>query len=170
MTIATAMQAFVDTWQAHAGIDLDPTQSAAMEAASAAFAAALPALTSSGDSLDTLATRNATAATVPMNNHKFSGLAAGTTAGDSVEFAQWQATRKGGANGLVGTATLVGGTVTVATTAVKTGAIIMLTRKTPHGTAGDLSLGAIVDSTSFVINSANGADTSDVNWFVINPT
>lgn len=68
-----------------------------------------------------------------------------------------------------GTATLVGGTVTVTTTAIEAGDVIMLTRNTPGGTAGDLSapVASITAATSFVINSANGADTSTVNWWII---
>ena len=68
-----------------------------------------------------------------------------------------------------GTATLVGGTVTVSTTAVKTGSIIALTRNTPGGTVGDLSapVASIVNATSFVINSASGTDTSTINWQIV---
>lgn len=68
-----------------------------------------------------------------------------------------------------GTATLVGGTKTVSTTAVGASSKIFLTRNTPGGTAGDLSapVASITPATSFVINSADGADTSTVNWLII---
>ena len=70
----------------------------------------------------------------------------------------------------IGTATLVAGTVTVATTAVKTGAKIFLSVNTPGGTQGFLSAPAasITNGTSFVINSTDITDTSTVNWWIIN--
>lgn len=86
-------------------------------------------------------------------------------------------TVKTGSNTTSGTATLSSGTVTVSTTAVKTGAIIMLTRNTPGGTLGiglTAPVGSITNATSFVINSVDAAgavlatDTSTVNWLVIN--
>jgi hypothetical protein len=69
-----------------------------------------------------------------------------------------------------GTATLTAGAVTVATTAVTASSIILVTRNTPGGTAGDLSVpsASITAGTSFVINSASGTDTSTVNWIIIN--
>ena len=76
---------------------------------------------------------------------------------------------KVGADAIMGTATLVAGTATVATTAVSTDSYIFLTRDTPGGTAGDLSApeASIVDGTSFVINSSSGSDTSTVRWLLI---
>jgi len=73
------------------------------------------------------------------------------------------------ANTSIGTATLIGGTKTVSTTAVKTGSRIFISRNTPVGTVGHLSapVASIVDSTSFVINSSSVLDTSTVNWWVI---
>ena len=70
----------------------------------------------------------------------------------------------------IGTATLVAGTVTVATTAVKTGAKIFLSVNTPGGTQGFLSAPAasITNGVSFVINSTSATDTSTVNWWIIN--
>ncbi len=70
----------------------------------------------------------------------------------------------------MGTATLVAGTVTVATTAVKIGSRIFLSVNTPGGTQGFLSApsASIINNSSFVINSTNAADTSTVNWWVIN--
>ena len=79
-----------------------------------------------------------------------------------------------GANASMGTATLNGsGTVTVATTAVKTGSKIFLTVNTPSGATapGVVSApsGSIVDSTQFVINSSDVTDdASTVNWLIIN--
>lgn len=75
-----------------------------------------------------------------------------------------------GAAGVAGTATLVAGTVTVATTAVKAGTLIFLSRNTVGGVLGNLSapVASIVANTSFVINSDNAGDTSTVNWWIIN--
>lgn len=75
------------------------------------------------------------------------------------------------ANTLVGTATLVTGTVTVANTSVKTGAFIFILHNTPSGTIGILSAPAasIVNNTSFVINSSAVTDNSDVHYLIINP-
>lgn len=86
-----------------------------------------------------------------------------TTTGNKLKIAT-------GSNASVGTATLVGGTVTVSTTAVATGSTIFLTCNTPGGTQGFLSAptASIVNATSFVINSSSGTDTSTVNWWIIN--
>lgn len=75
-----------------------------------------------------------------------------------------------GANASIGTATLVAGTVTVATTAVTASSIIFISRNTPGGTVGDLSVpsGSIVAATSFDIASDSNTDTSTVNWWIIN--
>jgi hypothetical protein len=78
----------------------------------------------------------------------------------------------GNADSVVGTATLGGGTgtVTVSTTAVSASSKIFVSCATPAGVQGVLSAppGSIVAATSFVINSSNAADTSTVNWWVIN--
>jgi hypothetical protein len=74
----------------------------------------------------------------------------------------------GAADAVVGTATLVGGTVTVSTTSVTASSKIFLSRNTAGGTVGDLRQGTIVAGTSFVINSASGTDTSTVNWWIVN--
>ena len=66
-----------------------------------------------------------------------------------------------------GTATLVGGTVTVSTTAVQSTSVIMLTRKQGLGTLGEIGQGTIVAGTSFVINSLNILDISVVNWMIV---
>jgi hypothetical protein len=73
-------------------------------------------------------------------------------------------------NTSIGTATLVAGTVTVSTVSAKTGSRIFLSVNTPGGTQGFLSApsASIVNGVSFVINSTNVADTSTVNWWIIN--
>ncbi len=76
-----------------------------------------------------------------------------------------------GANASIGTsAAMTAGTVTVSTTAVTASSKIFLTVNTPGGTQGVLSAptASIVAGTSFVINSSNAADTSTVNWLIIN--
>ena len=69
-----------------------------------------------------------------------------------------------------GTATLVAGTVTVNTGSVLASSYIFVSRNTPGGTEGHLSapVASIVANTSFVINSSSAADTSTVNWFLMN--
>lgn len=66
-----------------------------------------------------------------------------------------------------GDATLVGGTVTVNTTAVLTATKVMLTRKTTGGTIGTAITYTIVNATSFTINSDNPLDTSTFSWFLV---
>jgi len=103
------------------------------------------------------------AATVPTDKLEVTGNVALLAAGNKIKIAT-------GSNASVGTATLVGGTVTVNTTAVATGSTIFLTCNTPGGTQGFLSApsASITNATSFVINSSSGADTSTVNWWIIN--
>jgi hypothetical protein len=74
-----------------------------------------------------------------------------------------------GAAGIAGTATLVAGQVTVNTTAVTAGSVIMVCYKgAPTGVAGNLYTDTITAGTSFIIHSTSGADTSTVNWWVLN--
>lgn len=75
-----------------------------------------------------------------------------------------------GSNASVGTATLVGGTVTVSTTAVTSSSKIFLTDATTGALTniGTPTVGTIVNGTSFVINSSNVLDTSNINWIIIN--
>lgn len=101
--------------------------------------------------------------TVPTDKLEVTGNVALLTAGNKLKIAT-------GANASMGTATLVGGTVTVNTTAVSANSIIFTTCNTPGGTQGFLSapVANIIAGTSFVINSSSGTDTSTVNWLVIN--
>lgn len=73
-----------------------------------------------------------------------------------------------GSNASVGTSTLVGGTVTVSTTAVTASSKIFVTVGVAAGTQGNLSIGTVTAGTSFVINSTSGTETSQVNWWIIN--
>ena len=73
---------------------------------------------------------------------------------------------KGGTNASVGTASLVGGTVTVNNTSVNSNKLIFLSVQTDGGTVGNLSY-TINTGVSFTINSSNVLDTSLVNWWII---
>lgn len=65
-----------------------------------------------------------------------------------------------------GNATLVAGTVTVANPSVTANTLVMHSRKTIGGTAGNLTY-TLTAGTSFTINSDNAADTSVVSYFLI---
>ena len=69
-----------------------------------------------------------------------------------------------------GTATLVGGTITVNNTSITANTRIFLTVSSVIGTQGFLSTTQIA-STSFTINSTGGVlDNSIVNWLLIEPS
>lgn len=77
-----------------------------------------------------------------------------------------------GSNASVGTtAALSGtpGTITVSTTAVTASSIILISRNTPGGTLGNLSVpsASISAGVHFIINS-DANETSTVNWMIIN--
>lgn len=73
-----------------------------------------------------------------------------------------------GAGAAIGNATLVGGTVDVANTAVTANSYIVLTRKTIGGTAGNLTY--VLDAgVKFTITSSSGTDTSVVTWVLVQP-
>lgn len=83
-------------------------------------------------------------------------------------------------NNSFGKVDLVDGTVTVATTAVTASSIILLTRQiaitaTEPGGLGLISVGTVVNGTSFVINALSPADASTetndistIGWMIIN--
>lgn len=72
-----------------------------------------------------------------------------------------------GAAAVAGNATLVSGAVTVATTAAKTGSVVMLTRKSSGGTIGTAITYTISNTISFTINSDNILDTSTFSWLIV---
>jgi len=75
----------------------------------------------------------------------------------------------GGSDAVAGTATLSSGTITVNTSTVKSSSIILISYKGASLTnAGILSTHSIIDDTSFVIESSNGLDDNEVNWWIIN--
>lgn len=100
------------------------------------------------------------------------------TAGNKLMSTSVASTIAAGANSF-GKVTLVGGTITVSTTAVTAASIIMLTRHTVGATVGGLGMltvGTIVAGTSFDINAWDVADAStlevsdvsNVSWMIIN--
>lgn len=70
----------------------------------------------------------------------------------------------------LGTAVLVGGTVTVSTTTVTGSSKIFLTSQTDGGVPGFLRITAISAGTSFTITSSNALDTSTVAYFILEKT
>ena len=87
------------------------------------------------------------------------------TLSDGIKF---KADANGGAASIAGQATLVAGSVTVNTTSVETGSIIMVSYVgTGLTNTGALSTNTIVNGTSFDIESTNGSDTNVVNWFIV---
>lgn len=70
---------------------------------------------------------------------------------------------------LSGIVTLGSGTATVTNTAIVSTSLVMLTRNTPGGTVGNLSVptASIVANTSFVINSDSNIDASTVAWQIL---
>lgn len=85
-----------------------------------------------------------------------------TTAGNKIKIAT-------GTNASAGTGTLVGGTVTISTTAVTANSLIFLTDTTASFTnVGVMSVSSKSAGTSFTVTSANVLDTSTFNWLIIN--
>jgi hypothetical protein len=101
--------------------------------------------------------------TAPSSRLTVSGNIEMSTAGNKLIIAT-------GSNASVGTATLSGGTVTVNTTAVTASSKIFLTDATTGALTniGVPTVGTITAGTSFVINSSNVLDNSNINWFIIN--
>ncbi|MFI0265644.1 right-handed parallel beta-helix repeat-containing protein [Streptomyces luteogriseus] len=87
------------------------------------------------------------------------------TAGDSFG----ALTVKEGTNARMGTAVLVGGVVTVPTTAVTANSRIFLTIQTPGGTPGAQWVSARTPGTGFQVASSSAADTSTVAWWIVDP-
>jgi hypothetical protein len=74
-----------------------------------------------------------------------------------------------GSNSKQGTATLVGGTKTVANTSVTANSRIFLTAQSLGGTAGALYVSARVAGTSFTVTSTSGSDTSTFAYEIFEP-
>jgi hypothetical protein len=76
---------------------------------------------------------------------------------------------KEGSNARMGQATLVAGSVTVNNTTVTGSTRIFLSCASRGGTQGFLDISTVTVGTSFTIRSSNGADTSVINWLLIEP-
>lgn len=76
---------------------------------------------------------------------------------------------KTGSNCKMGSGTLSGGTVTIANTSVTASSIIFLTDTSNGANLGILSVGTIIASTSFVVNSSNALDAGTFNYLIIEP-
>ena len=76
---------------------------------------------------------------------------------------------KEGSNARMGTATLVGGTVTVSNTSITASTRIFYNRITTGGTVGHLRIASRSVGTNFVITSSSGTETSSVDWFLVEP-
>ena len=74
-----------------------------------------------------------------------------------------------GSNEYFGTATLVNGTVTVATTAVTANSVIFLTPQSEVDTPGFVSVTTKTAGVSFVIGSSTATDDSVVGWMIVEP-
>ncbi len=74
---------------------------------------------------------------------------------------------KTGTNAKIGTAVLVGGSATVSNTSITANSRIFLTSNVDGGTVGFLRVSAKTASTSFVITSSSGSDTSTVAWLIV---
>lgn len=73
-----------------------------------------------------------------------------------------------GTNSRLGTATMVGGTVTIANTSVVASTRVLFQRSVAAGTLGHLSR-TISVGTSFTINSSSNLDTSQIAWMLVDP-
>jgi len=100
--------------------------------------------------------------------HKFFGSEILTTVGSGVSI-------KEGTNATMGRATLVAGTVTVATTKVTANSEIFVERQTDGGTVGASYSKTRVAGTSFTLTAKDGAganqtaDTSTLSWWIVEP-
>lgn len=70
----------------------------------------------------------------------------------------------------MGTAVLVAGTVTVATTAVTAVSVIMLSTQVPGGTPSALRVASRIAGTSFVVTSLLAGDTSTIAYIIFEPS
>lgn len=108
---------------------------------------------------------NATAGAITATN---GNLVLGT-AGNKLVSTSVATTTTGGANSF-GSVALVGGTATVATTAVTANSLIFVTCQAlgTVAVASGYAVTAKTAATSFVITASAGTDTSTVAWFIVN--
>lgn len=103
-----------------------------------------------------------TGTTAPTEVLDISGNAKLGVAGNGIKI-------KEGTNATMGSAVLVGGTVTVSTTKVTASSRIFLTNNANGGTVGIIYVSARTAGTSFVITSSNALDTSTIAWLIMEP-
>jgi hypothetical protein len=73
-------------------------------------------------------------------------------------------------NATMGVSALVAGSATITTTAVQSNSRIFLTTQIPGGTVGSPYVFSRIAGTSFTIKSTSGTDTSNVAWFIVQPS
>lgn len=66
-----------------------------------------------------------------------------------------------------GIATLVSGSVTVSQPAVDAGSVVLVSRLTPSGTLGRLSVPTVSPGSGFTITSDSASENSTVAWLVL---
>lgn len=138
------------------------------------------AITAPGSLTTTTALTSGTSITATLGNiTATNGNLVLTAAGNKMIRTSVGTTSAAGANS-IGSAVLVGGSVTIATTSVTTNSLIQIWRQTVGATGaaalGMLSVGTIVNGTSFVINAWQAAnatalqasDVSVIGWEIIN--
>ena len=77
--------------------------------------------------------------------------------------------KEGGAAARMGRVSLVGGTISVNTTAITALSEVLLCCQVPAGTPGHLRVSARTPGSSFTITSSDALDTSAVAWLLIEP-
>ncbi len=100
-----------------------------------------------------------------VNTLQISGSIALKVAGNKINIAT-------GLNGCAGTSgAMTAGSITISTSCVTANSLLVLTGvggAAPCASCGVLSVGTILASTSFVINSSSSTDTRAVQWIIIN--
>jgi hypothetical protein len=66
-----------------------------------------------------------------------------------------------------GTATLASGTVTVSDSAITSSSVVHISRLSPSGTLGNLSVSAVNPGSGFTITSSSGSENSSVAYLVL---
>jgi hypothetical protein len=66
-----------------------------------------------------------------------------------------------------GTATLVAGTVSVSLSSTGSSTVVLVSRQTPGGTLGSLSVPTITAGSGFTITSSSSSETSAVGWVAV---
>ncbi|MGW2795186.1 hypothetical protein ACWC9H_35415 [Streptomyces sp. NPDC001251] len=121
------------------------------------------------DNLSVLGTLTVAAAATLAGASLSGDLSVAGTTGVTVGTAGGGVRIKEGTNAMMGSATLVAGTVVVNTTKVTANSRIILTAQTSGAAPGALRVSARTAGTSFTITSTSGTDTSLVAWVILEP-